>query len=150
MDLQGRCLRAIDPTTLSIKPTDTASYIDITFDTLGDPSLNALYAIDAATIDGDELTLGGAGGANLDLLDLTPTDMGDGTFRYYVSREFGLGTVTVSFNEGSWSDLQGNEGGASQQSFRVIDQMQEGSQPGGMPTRPPPASSSSASPARSR
>ena len=96
------------------------TYIDVHYNSAGGVALNT------DSIDGNELTLGGAGigTAALDT-GKAPTILADGqTVRYYVSGHFAPGTVSVAFAAGSWSDTAGNLGTAGSATFKVIDQVQ--------------------------
>ena len=70
-------------------------------------------AIDAATINGDELTLTGDGHGTAAIAAGAPTTLANGRYRYYVTGHFGTGTVTVTFTQGSFTETvtQRNDAG---------------------------------------
>ena len=70
-------------------------------------------AIDAATINGDELTLTGDGHGTAAIAAGAPTTLANGRYRYYVTGHFGTGTVTVTFAQGSFTETvtQRNDAG---------------------------------------
>ncbi len=87
-------------------------YIDVTFSDAGGSGL------DAATIDGDELTLSGSG-VGTAVLTGTATLVSENTYRYPFTGDFGVGSVNVSFIAGSWQDNAGNVNLAESESFSV-------------------------------
>ncbi len=87
-------------------------YIDVTFTDTGGSGL------DAATIDGDELTLSGSG-VGTAVLTGTATLVSENTYRYPFTGDFGVGSVNVSFIAGSWQDHAGNVNLAESESFSV-------------------------------
>ena len=76
-------------------------------------------------IDGNELTFSGSGGNGV-VVDpnLTPTAVGGGVYRYYLTGQFAAGTVRVQIVAGSWGDSAGDQGIGAVNSFRTIDQVQ--------------------------
>ena len=90
-------------------------YLDVRYDLLNG------VALDLATIDGDELELGGTAAAGLTLSsDVAPTVMADGrTVRYYFTGRYTRGTVKVTFVADSWTDLDGNAGATSTHKLQV-------------------------------
>ncbi|KKN36718.1 hypothetical protein LCGC14_0770810, partial [marine sediment metagenome] len=109
--------------TLSITTALTNGYIDVSFATLGLVTADPSFALDMSTLTGDEVSLGGAG-ASVTVLNIAPTDLGNGTFRYYTQGAYTKGDVLITFKEASWSDKAGNTGGQSVQSFKVIDRIE--------------------------
>ena len=96
------------------------SYFDVVFNGAGN------IPLDQTTIDGNEISISGSGvGAGLQLTG-TPTVLADGrTVRYYVSGGvWQAGTVTVTFNAGSWADTAGDLGSAGSKSFSLIQPIQ--------------------------
>jgi len=96
------------------------TYVDVTLT----PTTGA--QVDLTTVDGNEITLSGAGlGTVVPVATNGVTRLGDtNTFRYAFTGAFAPGNVTVSFNAGSWSDTAGNAGLASSNQFSVIKQAQ--------------------------
>ena len=78
--------------------------------------------VDATTIDGDELTLAGAGSEALVFSSATRIDAT--TWRYAFTGKVSTGTITATFVAGEWSDSDGNLGTASTGSFKTIAQAQ--------------------------
>src|SRR6185312_2610836 len=105
------------------KTLTQGTFIDIRFNSTGG------VALDANSINGNEITLSGTGigtGSGRVQLDTThgPTLLSDGqTVRYYLTGTFVKGTVTVAFNDGSWADVAGNTGTAGSESFAVTEQL---------------------------
>ncbi|NOR31077.1 MAG: hypothetical protein GQ539_08265, partial [Sulfitobacter sp.] len=124
----GTAIEAQATQTLSITRDLTNGYIDVTFAMLGDLTTNPLFALNSATLNGDEFTLSGAG-SSVSILAIAPDDMGNGTYRYYTTGAFTTGTVLVTFHAGKWADLAGNTGAQSIESFKVIDRVADGAAP---------------------
>ena len=95
------------------------TYIDVEF------AAAANIPLDKTSIDGNEITLGGTGigTAHLDS-GQAPTILSGGVVRYYVSGQFAPGTVSVTFNAGSWQDTEGDPGLGGSAAFKLIDQVQ--------------------------
>src|SRR6185436_14853956 len=77
---------------------------------------------------GAEFTLTGANGENV-VINGTPENLGNNTFRYTFSGTFDTGKLTVHFTENGWRDKSdtdasdpGNGGAASQDQFGLITQ----------------------------
>ena len=103
-----------DPTdggTIELADLNLRDYIDVTFSDVGD-------GLDLASIDGDELAIGGAG-VGTAVLDGTAVLQGGTTYRYTFTGDFVLGTVTVDFLAGSFQDLAGNANAGEMESFTV-------------------------------
>ena len=103
-----------DPTdggTIELADLNLRDYIDVTFSDVGD-------GLDLATIDGDELAIGGAG-VGTAVLDGTAVLQSGTTYRYAFTGDFVEGTVTVDFLAGSFQDLAGNANVAETESFTV-------------------------------
>ena len=97
------------------------AYIEVSFADTGD-------GLDASTIDGDELSLGGTGVGTAVLEVGAPTLVSGTTYRYGFSGSFVDGSVDVTFEAGSFADLAEtpNTNAAETEGFTVV-------------TPPPPA-----------
>ncbi|NCF13052.1 MAG: choice-of-anchor B family protein, partial [Verrucomicrobiaceae bacterium] len=84
----------------SIAPTvlNAQGYIEVTFTDSGD-------GVDAASIDGNELSLSGSGVGTATLSGGAPTLVSGTSYRYGFSGNFVDGTVNVDFVAGSFADL---------------------------------------------
>ncbi len=100
--------------TVSLTAINAQGYIDVTFADAGGSGLSA------TTIDGDELTLGGAG-VGTAVLSGTPTLVDGTTFRYTFTGAFVVGPVDVNFVAGTWQDNAENANLAETESFTVQD-----------------------------
>ena len=103
-----------DPTdggTIELADLNLRDYIDVTFSDLGD-------GLDLASIDGDELAIGGTG-VGTAVLDGTAVLQSGTTYRYTFTGDFVVGTVTVDFLAGSFQDLAGNANAGETESFTV-------------------------------
>jgi hypothetical protein len=100
---------SIDPAVLNAQ-----GYIEVTFADSGD-------GVDASTIDGDELSLGGTGVGTAVLSGGAPTLVSGKTYRYGFTGSFVDGSVDVIFGAGSFADLAGtpNVNVAETESFTV-------------------------------
>ena len=94
---------------------ETASAADVLARTWIDLSYQSgAGAVDAATVTGNELgTVAGLTAAGVNQVDGT-------TFRYLFTGDLAAGTVTVTVLDGSWADLDGNLGGGSVSTFRLV------------------------------
>ena len=86
-------------------------YLDVTFADAGGSGL------DAATIDGNELTLSGSG-VGTAVLDGAATLVSGSTYRYSFTGDFAPGTVDVNFGSTTWQDIAGNDSVA--ETFTVL------------------------------
>ena len=84
----------------SIAPTvlNAQGYIEVTFSDVGD-------GVDAASIDGGELSLSGSGVGTATLSGGAPTLVSGTTYRYAFTGSFAVGSVDVEFVAGSFADL---------------------------------------------
>ena len=84
----------------SIAPTvlNAQAYLEVTFADSGD-------GVDAASIDGDELSLSGSGVGTATLSGGAPTLVSGTTYRYAFTGSFAAGTVNVALVTGSFADL---------------------------------------------
>ena len=106
------------------------SYIDVVFN--GAPGI----ALDPHSIDGNEISLNGGLSVLTDVAN-APQILSDGkTVRYFISGTFAPGKVTVTINDGSWSDVAGDTGVGGSESFQVTDQL--GTDSVSTPTNPTP------------
>ena len=105
-----------DPThggTINLGALNGRGYLDVSFVDTGDSGL------DTTTIDGDELTLGGAG-VGTATLSGTATLVSGSTYRYGFTGDFVVGSVDVNFVAGTWQDNAGNANVAETESFTVM------------------------------
>ncbi|MCP4855514.1 MAG: discoidin domain-containing protein, partial [Fuerstiella sp.] len=100
--------------TIDVGVLNGRNYLDVTFAD-GDGS-----GVDPASIDGDELSLSGAG-VGTATLDGTVTLVGGNTYRYGLnpSGEFVTGSVDATFVGGTWQDNAGNAGVSEIETFTV-------------------------------
>ncbi|HEY6226375.1 MAG TPA: hypothetical protein VI282_04555, partial [Verrucomicrobiae bacterium] len=118
----------VDPAPGKIMDRETLNNrhtIDITFT----PTTGHVLDLDTIMDSGAEFTLTGANGENV-VINGTPEDIGNNTFRYTFSGTFDTGKLTVHFIANSWRDKSatgdasdpGNGGAASQDQFGLITQ----------------------------
>jgi len=96
----------------------TGLWIDVTLDGAGNATVNA------ATLGANDMSFTGAGTEGLAATWKSVTQIGPKTYRYAYTGQVTTGTVNVSFNEGAWSDSDGNTSAAKTQSFKTIAQAQ--------------------------
>ncbi|HTD67964.1 MAG TPA: hypothetical protein VK846_15675, partial [Candidatus Limnocylindria bacterium] len=137
---------AAGSTTLTVAADANLSYIDVRFQTAGGVPLDETTILDA----GHEFGLSGAGLGTASLSNQAPTQLGSSTdgldndndgqvdevdenvYRFYITRGFAVGSVSITYIAGSWNDGSGNLGTAGTQSFQVIEAIQDsGSGSGG-------------------
>ena len=104
---------AVNGGTISTTLLNDRRSIDVTFTDLGS-------GLNPATIDGDELLLGGAGRGTAALTG-TPVVQSGTTYRYALTGNFVSGVVTVQFDAGTFADQYGNWNVAEIESFTVAD-----------------------------
>lgn len=115
------------------------TFVDVRFFGVGGLPLDVESINDTGVI--SEITLSGAGLGTATVADRAPDRLGSTTdsvdndgdgqvdeadenvFRFYVSRGFTTGAVSVQFTEGSWKDADGNEGTSGSASFQLIEPM---------------------------
>ena len=104
---------------LTVAANDSLTYIDIRYNSAGEIQL------ETASFNGDEFTLSGAGLGTAALSTnpkYGPNRLGNtNVFRYYFSRGFTAGPLTVAFRAGAWVDEAGNPGAADEESFQLIE-----------------------------
>ena len=100
--------------TIDVGVLNGRNYLDVIFADVDGSGL------DPASIDGDELSLSGAG-VGTAMLDGTVTLVGGNTYRYGLnpSGEFVAGNVDATFVGGSWQDNAGNAGVSETETFTV-------------------------------
>jgi hypothetical protein len=114
----GAAVNVENTRNLTVAPNASLTYIDILYHTVGATRLAE------SSINGNEFTLSGTGVGSATLsTSVAPSRLADSNvYRYYFTRGFSVGQVSVNFQAGAWVDEAGNPAAAEQQkSFQLIE-----------------------------